>query len=84
MGRVVKAIVGCDGNIRSVELIRGDGKVCHHSINHLYPLEISLTHSSNAVNSNSNSAKEVEKVPPRAAALKCRELMREQLGDNED
>ena len=27
-----------------VKLKRGDGVVTHHSINHLYPLELSLTH----------------------------------------
>ena len=40
-------VVGHDNKIRSVKVKRGDGLVVHHSINHLYPLELSLTHSYN-------------------------------------
>ena len=35
----------------SVKLKRGDGVVTHHSINHLYPLELSLTHNPHFQNS---------------------------------
>ena len=45
LGRIIEVIPGDDGNIRSVKLKRGDGAICHHSLNHLYPLELSLTHS---------------------------------------
>ena len=44
LGRVLELIEGHDGKVRSVRLKRGDGVVVHHSINHLYPLELSLTH----------------------------------------
>ena len=45
LGRVTKAIIGHDGKIRSVELKKGNGSVDTHSISHLYPLELSLSHS---------------------------------------
>ena len=44
LGRVLELIVGHDDKVRSVKLKRGDGVIVHHSINHLYPLELSLTH----------------------------------------
>ena len=44
LGLVLELIVGHDGKVRSVKLKRGDGVIVHHSINHLYPLELSLTH----------------------------------------
>ena len=44
LGRVLELIVGHDGKVRSVKLKRGDGVIVHHSINHLYPMELSLTH----------------------------------------
>ena len=37
-------IVGHDNAVHSVKLKRSDGQVVHHSINHLYPLELSITH----------------------------------------
>ena len=44
LGRVLELIYGDDNNVRSVKLKRGDGAVQHHSISHLYPMELSLTH----------------------------------------
>ena len=44
LGRVLELIRGHNDKFRSVKLKRGDGDVAHHSINHLYPLELSLTH----------------------------------------
>ena len=44
LGRVLELIRGHDDKVRSVKLKRGDGVVAHHSINHLYPLDLSLTH----------------------------------------
>ena len=41
LGQVVEVIVGFDDRIRSVRLKRSDGVISHHSISHLYPLEIS-------------------------------------------
>ena len=37
--------------VRSVKLKRGDGVVTHRSNNHLYPLELSLTHNPHFQNS---------------------------------
>ena len=45
LGLVLEIVMGCDNIIRSVKLKRGDGQICHHSICHLYPIELSLTHS---------------------------------------
>ena len=44
LDRVLELIVGHDGKIRSVKLKRDDGVIVHYSINHLYPMELSLTH----------------------------------------
>ena len=44
LGRVLELVKGHDDKVRSVKLKRGDGVIVHHSINHLYPLELSLTH----------------------------------------
>ena len=44
LGRVLELIVGHDNAVRSVKLKRSDGQIVHHSVNHLYPLELSITH----------------------------------------
>ena len=44
LGRVLELVYGNDDNIRSFKLKRGDGVIQHHSISHLYPMELSLTH----------------------------------------
>ena len=51
LGRVLELVRGHDDKVRSVKLKRGDGVVTHHSINHLYPLELSLTHNPHFQNS---------------------------------
>ena len=43
LGRVIETVEGHDGKIRSVKVKRGDGAISHHSINHLYPLELTQT-----------------------------------------
>ena len=48
---MLELVRGHDDKIRSVKLKRGDGVVTHHSINHLYPLELSLTHNPHFQNS---------------------------------
>ena len=53
LGRVLEVIKGHDDQVRSVRLKRGDGVVAHHSINHLYPLELSLTHNPHFQNNDS-------------------------------
>ena len=50
IGRVLELIPGSDGNVRAVKLFRGDEhyrtnpQIVIHAIDHLYPLELSLTH----------------------------------------
>ena len=44
LGRVVELIPGYDGKVRSVKIKKGDGSITHHSVKHLYPMELSLTH----------------------------------------
>ena len=50
LGRVLELIYGSDNKIRAVKLLRGDvnyrnsPRVEVHSISHLFPLELSLTH----------------------------------------
>ena len=64
MGRILEVLFGADGCARSAKLRRGDGSICHQSINHLYPLELSLTHANNGkyndsvLNSQGNSESE--------------------------
>ena len=46
LGRVIKLIPGDDGIVRSVSLLKGDPpEEAIHSICHLYPMELSTTHS---------------------------------------
>ena len=54
MGRVLELVKGHDDKVRSVKLKRGDGVIVHHSINHLYPLELSLTHNPHFPNDDSS------------------------------
>ena len=61
LGRVLELVVGRDNKVRSVKLKRGDGQIQHHSIKHLYPLELSLTHSN--IDSSSSISQEVGEVP---------------------
>ena len=51
LGRVLELVRGHDDKVRSVKLKRGDGVVTHHTVNHLYPLELSLTHNPHFQNS---------------------------------
>ena len=53
LGHVLELVGGHDDKVRSVKLKRGDGVVTHHSINHLYPLELSLTHNPHFQNNDS-------------------------------
>ena len=48
LGRVLELLKGDDNNVRSVKLRRSDGGIHTHSLKHLYPLELSLTHSHQA------------------------------------
>ena len=53
LGHVLELIRGHDDKVRSVKLKRGDGVVAHHSISHLYPLELLLTHNPHFQNNDS-------------------------------
>ena len=44
LGRILEVFPGDDGKVRSVRLKRADGNIAHHSLNHLYPMELALTH----------------------------------------
>ena len=44
LGRVLSLNIGDDGNVRFVNLKKGDGSNHTHSIKYLYPIELSLTH----------------------------------------
>ena len=44
LGRVLELIRGHDQKVRSVKIQRGDGSKAKHSICHLYPMELSLSH----------------------------------------
>ena len=44
---MVELFPGDDGNIRSVKVKRTDGETALHSVSHLYPMELSLTHAYN-------------------------------------
>ena len=51
LGRVLQVYPGSDGQIRSVKLLRGDAnyergarRIELHSLKHLYPIELSITH----------------------------------------
>ena len=45
LGRVVELLPGSDGKVRAVRLWRGDRRYAVHSLNHLYPVELAVTHS---------------------------------------
>ena len=47
LGRVVELFPGDDGKVRSVKVKRSDGEIALHSLCHLYPMELSLTHAYN-------------------------------------
>ena len=44
LGIVLDLVFRHDNKVRSVKIKRGDGTITHHSINLLYPLELSVTH----------------------------------------
>ena len=47
LGRVLELYHGDDNKIRSVKVKKADGVIQLHSIKHLYPLELSITHAHN-------------------------------------
>ena len=51
LGRVVELFPGDDNNVRSARIRKGDGTCSVNSIKHLYPLELSITHSHHPLHS---------------------------------
>ena len=62
LGRVLELVRSHDDKVRSVKLNRGDGVVTHHSINHVYPLELSLTRNPHFQNNDSTQI-EIDVIP---------------------
>src|SRR5678816_2706939 len=95
LGRVLEVILGHDNKIRSVRLKQGNGIVAHHSINNLFPLELSLTHDRQAppsLDTNSHNQDEPNSIsdqpatnpnvrPKRAAAFKLDKFIKANLAD---
>ena len=78
MGRVTQLLPGQDDLTRSVKVIRPDRTEGVYSINHLYPLELSVASSSSEILSNDNSSGKHKRrdIPPRLAATRCREKIK--------
>ena len=69
MGRVVKLLTGSDNKTRCVKLRRSDSTEEVYSVNHLYPLELSLM-TSGARDEVRNVPSKPRKVPQRRAAIR--------------
>ena len=91
MGRIVETISGSDSNIRSVKLRKSDSSIAHHSINNLYPLELSITHpdrdnyetpspKENATHENISTSNQSRR-PKRTSALKSQRNWRKIIAD---
>ena len=63
LGRILEVIPGSDGKVRSVKLKRGDGHIAHHSLNHLYPMELALTHDHVAKNPDHSLNSQISENP---------------------
>ena len=59
LGRVLELIPSSDNKIRSARVKRGDEQVQVHSLKHLYPMELSLTHLHIVKDSGTNNAQNV-------------------------
>ena len=56
LGRVIELIPGDDGIVRSICLLKGEPpEEAQHSICHLYPMELSITHSHIVYNPNNDN-----------------------------
>jgi hypothetical protein len=62
LGRVLEIIIGFDDKIRSVKLLQGNGEVAHHSICHLFPLELTITHDGKGQQLNKETDNEPEQI----------------------
>ena len=75
MGRVVELLSGSDHKTRCVRVKRSDSSVEVYSINHLYPLELSLL-TTEPEKVDSDVLKRTEDRPTRAAASKCKDKLK--------
>ncbi|KAG1661544.1 DNA damage-binding protein 1 [Nymphon striatum] len=55
LGRVLRIVIGHDNRVRSVFLKRSDGRRAHHSIVHLYPLELKTLSQTSDEENNENT-----------------------------
>jgi len=77
MGRVVELLTGRDGITRTVKVVRPDRSEGVYSINHLYPMELSL--SPGIVDVDEDVIKDDDEIsvrPKRAAAIDCMRKIR--------
>ena len=82
LGRVVELIPGYDGKVRSVKIKRADGLLAHHSLNHLYPLELSLTHAYTATEPQGSSPQLIVEKPKLGSTENPVGLTRANVADN--
>ena len=79
IGRVTQLLTGSDAKTRCVRVKRSDATEEVYSINHLYPLELSLITVESTLPAAGPADKSIPAVvssrPQRAAALKCREAV---------
>ena len=96
MGKVLELVIGYDGKVRSVRLKQGNGLIEYHSINNLYPMELSVTHAFRdneptemtgskgdvPQQANKNSTDTSKDVrPKRKATEKFHKMLKENLGN---
>ena len=82
IGRVLELIIGHDNKVRVVKIKQSNGVIATHTINNLYPLELSVTNDtqndvpSNELEPNQNvKEREQEGKPKRRAAVKFKEFL---------
>ena len=89
LGKVTKLIYGDDNRVRSAEVFH-NGNTVLHSISHLYPMELSVTHSGTSqpdpkppeLNITPDlTSKPSTSRPVRKAAVKFRQFLQENLDD---
>ena len=77
MGRIVDLLPGSDGVTRTVKILRPDRTEGVYPINHLYPLEISISPSCEATEEMKQESSSESRLPvKRRAAIACRERLR--------
>ena len=75
LGRVTRLLTGADGRTRSVKLVRGGSVEEVHSVQLLYPLELSLLTDEKETSPDNIPDQEIAR-PVRASAIKCKEKLK--------